>query len=97
MDCTNTILGGDRYPSQVAQSKNANALLNTTKEFDLLAVWRQHNPLEQQYTSHCPPHLSVFQTDYIFVYIWQINPTASRNVLVKSFIPAIVDESSHPL
>uniref|UniRef100_A0A3Q0S1C9 Endonuclease/exonuclease/phosphatase domain-containing protein n=1 Tax=Amphilophus citrinellus TaxID=61819 RepID=A0A3Q0S1C9_AMPCI len=55
MDCINIIMEGDfncalcpqmdGYPSQIDQSKKAKALLKVIQEFDLLDVWRQHNPL----------------------------------------------------
>lgn len=53
MDCPNMIIGGDfncalcpmmdRSPSQTVISKNANAVLNINREFDLLDIWRQSN------------------------------------------------------
>lgn len=35
----------DRLPPQTTQSKNAQAVLNINKEFDLLDIWRHNNPL----------------------------------------------------
>lgn len=57
----------DRLPSQTTQSKNAKAVININKEFDLLDVWRHYNPSSTQYTFHSQPHLSASRIDYIFV------------------------------
>uniref|UniRef100_A0A8C5DIG8 Reverse transcriptase domain-containing protein n=1 Tax=Gouania willdenowi TaxID=441366 RepID=A0A8C5DIG8_GOUWI len=77
MDCPNIIIGGDfncalspkmdRLPPHANASKNAKAVLNINREFDLVDIWRHYNPLSKQYTFHSQPHLSASRIDYIFV------------------------------
>lgn len=77
MDCPNIIIGGDfncalcpmmdRLLPQTNISKNAQAVLNINKEFDLVDIWRHYNLLSKQYTFHSQPHLSASCIDYIFV------------------------------
>uniref|UniRef100_A0A8C5N7I9 Reverse transcriptase domain-containing protein n=1 Tax=Gouania willdenowi TaxID=441366 RepID=A0A8C5N7I9_GOUWI len=77
MDCPNIIIGGDfncalspmmdRLPLHANASKNAQAVLNINREFDLVDIWRHYNPLSKQYTFHSQPHLSASRIDYIFV------------------------------
>lgn len=77
MDCPNMIIAGNfncalcpvmnRSPSQTVISKNAKAVLNINKEFDLLDIRRHLNPISKQYTFHSQPHSSASRIDYIFV------------------------------
>uniref|UniRef100_A0A8C5E1K9 exodeoxyribonuclease III n=1 Tax=Gouania willdenowi TaxID=441366 RepID=A0A8C5E1K9_GOUWI len=77
MDCPNIIIGGDfncalspmmdRLPPHATASKNAKAVLNINREFDLVDIWRHYNPLSKQYTFHSQPHLSASRIDYKFV------------------------------
>lgn len=57
----------DRSLPQTTHSKNARAVANIIKEFDLLDVWRHLNPVSKSYTFHSMAHSSSSRIDFIFV------------------------------
>uniref|UniRef100_A0A673ATC2 Endonuclease/exonuclease/phosphatase domain-containing protein n=1 Tax=Sphaeramia orbicularis TaxID=375764 RepID=A0A673ATC2_9TELE len=75
MDSPNMIIGDDfncalcsvmnRLPSQTSKSKNAKAVLNINKEFDLRDIWRHYSPTSKQYTFHSHPYHSASYIGHI--------------------------------